>query len=351
MKVLMLGVYDINGYSRGRILWKGLTANNVDVDLFLRTGRAKYFSIAKRLLKKDFDVVLVNGKLVLLTAWLLKWWHRKPVVFDVFISDYDTLVFDRKIVKEGSLKARLLWWSDKISCMLADRNFLDTQSHIEYFVRTFKSDPAKFSIIYIGSDDDVFTFQPMPKNTGTVVYFHGTFIPLHGMDVIVRAAKLLEDDKSITFHIVGKGQTYEPTRKLADELHVTSINWEPLLGLHELPKRMAKGDISLGNFGASEKAKMVITHKAFDTISCGRPLITVDTPAHREVFTHGKTAWLVPPNNPEALAEAIRTLAKDRKLRETIAENGHALFAEKYSTKEIGQALKGVLEATKDLRD
>lgn len=343
MRVLMLGVYDINSYSRGRILYKGLQVNGTDVDLFLRTGKTKYLAIAKRLLKKDYDIILANGKIVLLTAWLLRWLHRRPIVFDTFISDYDTLVFDRKLVRQGSLKAGLIWWSDRIAAQLATINVLDTLAHVAYFQELFGTDPSRFRIVHVGSDDDVFTFQPLPKNKGIIVYFQGTYIPLHGTDTIVRAAKLLEDDPSIRFHMVGKGQTYDASRKLADGLNVKNIDWEAIIGLHELPKRMALGDISLGNFGESEKAKRVITHKAFDTVSLGRPLITADTPAHREVFTHGKTAWLVPPNDPVALAEGIRTLAKDRKLRESIAKQGHEAFLGHYSTKKIGEALLHVL--------
>ncbi|HSU72662.1 MAG TPA: hypothetical protein VLJ21_02340, partial [Candidatus Binatia bacterium] len=67
------------------------------------------------------------------------------------------------------------------------------------------------------------------------------------------------------------------------------------------------------------------------------------TDAAREVFTHGKDAWLVPAGNPGALADAILALANDASLRQRLATAGQALFWEKYSIERIGAALVAVL--------
>ena len=345
MNVLMLGTYEMNEYSRGRILWKGLQLNGTIVDVFLPKDRWKYARLAMRLLRAKEDVILVTGKGALFLAWLLRPFHRKPIVFDVFISDYDTLVLDRKILKAGSVKARIVWWIDKLAAMMASLNVLDTQTHVNYFRDEFGADASRFRIVPVGSDETVFPFRKLPKHKGTNVYFQGTFIPLHGTETIVRAAKLLQKNKSISFKIVGGGQTYESSRALAKKLQVKNVTWLPFMPLNELVEHMADGDISLGSFGATPKAQRVITHKAFDTLSVGRPLITADTPAHHEVFTHGKTAWLVPPNDAEALANAIRILAKSVSLRGRIAREGHRLFVEKYSLRAIGLLLNDILKS------
>ncbi|HSU73060.1 MAG TPA: hypothetical protein VLJ21_04400, partial [Candidatus Binatia bacterium] len=216
LKVLMLGVYDVNTYARGRILWKGLRANKTEVDLVLPQGWFKYASLAKRILTRDYDAILATGKLVLLTAWLLKGWHRKPIVFDTFISDYDTLVVDRKLVPEHSFKARLLWWLDRLAPKLATRSFLDTNAQREYFTRLFKLDKNTFDVIYVGSDNELFTCTNPPAGKNVNVCFYGTFIPLQGVETIVRAARMLERESHLTFTLIGKGQTYDECRKLAD---------------------------------------------------------------------------------------------------------------------------------------
>lgn len=345
MKVLMLGVYDVKSYSRGRILWKGLLANNVAVDLVLKTGPFKYFELAKRMFRKNYDVILSTGKLTLLAAWLLKWWHRRPIVFDTFISDYDTLVLDRKLVKLNSIKAKLLWWGDKLAPKLAAKSFLDTNAHREYFTRLFNISKKTFDIVHVGSDNELFTSKPMPKGKTTHVCFYGTYIPLQGIDTIIRAAKFLEREDHITFTLVGKGQTYDECRKLAEELRVKNIEWVEYVDVTKLPGYLAKSNIALGIFGMTAKTLQVVPHKAFDAIASGRTLITADTPAAHEVFTHGKDAWLVPPGNPGALADAILALSKDAELRDTIAKNGYDLFLKHYSIKEIGKSLVSILKS------
>ena len=59
----------------------------------------------------------------------------------------------------------------------------------------------------------------------------------------------------------------------------------------------------------------MIPLKAVAALAVGRPLITRDSPAAREVLAHGRNAWLVPPGNGEALARAIVHLADRPELR------------------------------------
>jgi glycosyltransferase involved in cell wall biosynthesis len=71
----------------------------------------------------------------------------------------------------------------------------------------------------------------------------------------------------------------------------------------------------------------------------GKPLVTADTPAAREALDNGKNAILVPPGDPEALAEAVATLHKDAELREKISAGGLALFHDRFSYSALGKAL------------
>ena len=344
VKILMIGVSDLRWYSRGHILSDGLTENKVNVETVFLTKKMKYGRIAFRLLKRDFDVVISTGKIVLLISWLLKIWHHKPIIFDTFISDYDTLVLDRKIVHTKSFWGRLAWWSDKIAPRLATISFLDTKSHISFFKKEFGLDESLFRVVYVGSDEKVFTSSKCVDSGKIIVHFHGTFIPLQGVDVIVRAAKLIENHTNIHINCIGRGQTYDVCKKISDDLGLKNISFESMVDLETLHKRIADSTLCLGIFGSTDKAQRVVPNKVYEALAVRRPLITMDCLAIREVLTHRVNAWLIPTNNPEALADAILKLSKNKKIRDKIAKNGYELFKEKYSTKAIGKELLEVIE-------
>ncbi len=75
----------------------------------------------------------------------------------------------------------------------------------------------------------------------------------------------------------------------------------------------------------------MIPNKVFDALAVGRPVVTADTPAVREVLTHGETAWLCPPGDPAALADALLALRADAGTRRRLADRGHELFARHFS--------------------
>ena len=95
---------------------------------------------------------------------------------------------------------------DKYSAKLSDICLFDTNEHIKHFSENFALNPSKFRRIFVGADDDIFYPRKVKrKDDGFTVFWYGTYIPLHGAEHIVRAAKILEKDKDIRFIMVGCG--------------------------------------------------------------------------------------------------------------------------------------------------
>src|SRR3989344_6336412 len=107
MRILYFGSYDPN-YARNRVLIDGLRQNNVEV-IECRDdspGIRKFINLFKkhRQLKNQYDVMVVGflGQQIVPFAKLIT---RKPIIFDSFLSLYDSNVFDRKTVKKGSVRS------------------------------------------------------------------------------------------------------------------------------------------------------------------------------------------------------------------------------------------------------
>ncbi|MCX7730890.1 MAG: glycosyltransferase, partial [Candidatus Caldatribacterium sp.] len=60
-----------------------------------------------------------------------------------------------------------------------------------------------------------------------------------------------------------------------------------------------------------------------EAMACGCPVVSTDCPSGpAEILEHGKYGLLVPPKNPEKLAEAILRVLKDENLTEELKKKG-----------------------------
>ena len=91
---------------------------------------------------------------------------------------------------------------------------------------------------------------------------------------------------------------------------------------------MREADVCLGIFGTTPKAARVIPYKVFAAMALGRPVITRDSPAIRELLVDGESALLCPAGDGQALAAALERLRTDASLRERIGRNGYARYAD-----------------------
>ncbi|MBI2524266.1 glycosyltransferase, partial [Candidatus Peregrinibacteria bacterium] len=260
----------------------------------------------------QFSIILVPfpGHFLMPLAWCLSRHPRRRLLFDAFLSLYDTNVRDRRRVPRWHPLACLWYFVDLASCHLADEVLIDTEEHKKYFVKTFFLRPEKVRVIYLASRSDLFFPKPKTYNLKPEswfdILFYGSYIPLHGIEHILHAAALLQDrSPQIRFTIVGSGQEQPAMHALARELHLQNVAFLPFVPLNDLPSLIHSADLCLGIFGTSGKARRVIPHKVYDAVACGVPVITADTPAMRERFSHHEKVTLCEAGNADALAKKI----------------------------------------------
>ncbi len=337
-KIVFWGTYDL-GKPRVRLLLAGARAMNLEVlechseiwegveDKSQLAGiKAKAKRISSLLLSYPFliyrylqlpphDVVVVAymGQFDILVIWLFARLRGVPICWDVFISLYDTVVIDRKIISQKSIAALMLYLLEWLSSRAANQLFMDTRTHAEYFEKLYHLPSNSVRHVYVGAESNLFKKERInhkPKEVFTVL-FYGQFIPLHGIDTIVHAAKIIEKSgEDVLWILIGKGQEEPRINELIKKIGVKSIHRISWVSYGQLIEYINEADICLGIFEASGKATRVIPNKVYQILSAGKPLITGDTPAIREILDEGPMVRLVNPGSPKALASGVLDLRK-----------------------------------------
>lgn len=278
-------------------------------------------------------------------------WARKlgvPLVFDPLISAYDKQVDERGKLDAASLRAqRLLAW-ERALFQRADRVIADTPAHADYFVQVLGVAGTKVNVIYVGAEEAL--FRPEPRvleisQAALEVLFYGSFIPLQAPQVVVDAAKVYEGPP-VKWILLGQG----PLRGVCEERakgHET-IGFEDWLPYERLPERIQRADILLGVFGTTPKAGRVIPNKVFQSLACGRAVITRTADSYPESLLAGECNGLewVPAGDPQSLANRVAALAGDpdrlRQLGEAAAATSRRHFSEAAVRQQLEKALTGL---------
>ena len=257
----------------------------------------------------------------------------RPVVFNALVSLHETLVDDRRRFRPGSIPARALLTLDRAALRAADLVVADTDAHAQFLAQlTGRSDIA---VCFVGAEERLFRPGWQARSPFTTL-FVGKLIPLQGIETILAAAELAPE---LPFRLVGSGQ-------LAQLLDARPANVEHLAWIEyeRLPDELRRAGCALGIFGTTAKAQRVIPNKVFQALACGVPVVTADTPAARELLADGESALLVPPGDPDALADAVRRLAADEELARRIAIGGRAAYERAASETVLGSRWRALIE-------
>jgi glycosyltransferase involved in cell wall biosynthesis len=143
-----------------------------------------------------------------------------------------------------------------------------------------------------------------------------------GLEVLLAAMRLLRDAGStIELRLAGSGPELDRLRQEFEALPLSSIE----SGFIPHERAIAEfGDAALVVAPYIEATQSGVISAAFGN---GRPVVASAVGGIPDFVIHGKNGLLVPPNDPRALADTLRTVLNDRALLESLS-NGARLSAE-----------------------
>jgi glycosyltransferase involved in cell wall biosynthesis len=333
--------------------FSALSSGSLTLSWRFLVGHIKVFFYSIRH-RAEFVYVCYPG--IVVTLWLGLPFIRKryPVVYlDAFISLYDTVVMDRKILKENGVLAKILYLLEKRAFDVATVVIVDTPENASYYSKLFGISSDRFHAMPLCipplSTEIAKPKEHMSRRVRCV--FVGTLVPLQGIRTIVDAASLLEGDSEIDFVCIGDGQDAE---YLDGYLARTS---NPRLTWHRghystdfIVQQIRSADICLGIFGDGPKAQRVLPYKIYYYLTLGMPVVTAKTGTTTRILAEcqglgiERPFLLVPAGDPQSLANALTRLRDNPDERVELGASGADYFRRVLSASAIEQSLRAMIE-------
>ena len=348
-KVLWWGRFD-PGYSRNRVYISLFKKLGWEVDFFFvklwpRFGDVEAFFRGLQFREKpDLVWVPVARQRDILAA--CRWAHRRgiPVIFDPMISAWDKKVLEQLKWKAEESRAKKLLSAEKKMMAAPDLVCWDTSCHVDFCAEYLDVPREKLRVLLTGTDEKVFkpvVEEPPANPDGPFkVLYHGAYLPLHGTEYIVEAARMTQDE-GIEWSFLGWGAYKAETE--AKAAGIKNIKFLDKVPYVDVPKVIAAHDVVLGVFGTTAKAARVIGNKVYECMACRRPTINEFCTGYPPEAKDCKAIKFVPPGDAKAIADAVRAYRADWANRESYFAAARDFFERHLSMEVIEKQLAGIL--------
>ncbi|MCE2509638.1 MAG: glycosyltransferase family 4 protein [Alphaproteobacteria bacterium] len=197
-----------------------------------------------------------------------------------------------------------------------------------------------------GSGVDTDHFRPLaePDERPITVAIICRMLRDKGVRELIEAARLLHQ-RNIPIHVLlaGTPDPENPTSLSAEELEAwdreAAIDW---LGFCDDVREVWKRThiATLPSYYGEGIPKSLL-----EAAACARPIVTTDAPGCREVVQAEVTGLLVPPRDPEALADALARLAQETDLRISMGQRGRDFVEEAFSERLVSERTMALYRA------
>jgi glycosyltransferase involved in cell wall biosynthesis len=210
-------------------------------------------------------------------------------------------------------------------------------------VREMGIDPDRIRVVPIGVDDRVFAPRPgVARVPGRVMTTASADVALKGLGHLLEAVAKLRTERP-EVHLVVVGTLRRGS--LADQT-IARLGLEPWVEFLSGPS----DDGIAAAYAAASVAVVPSLYEGFslpaiEAMACGVPLVATTGGALPEVVGEdGRTARLVPPGDPSALAGAIGAVLDDPRAASAMARRGRARTRERYSWEATAAATAAVYQ-------
>lgn len=207
----------------------------------------------------------------------------------------------------------------------------------------------RITVLPMGIRTGDFAFRPEPPADGAIrCATVGRLIRLKGIDTLIEAAALIDPDRDvrIELEIVGDG---EERRNLAEL--VAHRGLEGRVTFHGFKSRADVIRILTASHLFANPSRRMSSGATeaqgvapLEAQAIGLPTIVSDSGGLPETIDSDKSGVIVPADDPEAMAAALRRLGEDAELRASMGRAGRRWVEERFDARVLGERLVSIYE-------
>lgn len=273
------------------------------------------------------DVIYVRSHFLAAPIALLAYLTRVPIVHEVN-GPYEDLFISHGWTRNlAGILSSIQRWQYRVA---------DTLIAVTPHLRQWLLDqlPGK-SIHVIPNGANTGMFHPEATTERVLperfVVFFGGFARWQGIETMLAAVDLPEWPTDVSLVIVGDGQQRDIVAEAAGRQR--RLVWLGRLPYNEVPGIVCRAIASLvpKNRQGNREETGLFPLKIFETIACGTPAIVTDFPGQADLVRESGCGIVIPPEDPEALAQAVAKLAADPEAARQLGARGPALIQSEHS--------------------
>ena len=229
-------------------------------------------------------------------------------------------------------------WLNRFSSFLTDKIVAVSQNAADVCLKVEKIPSTKVSVILNGIDiNSFFPAGNGPEKARGVVRI-GIVARLSAEkdhQTLLKACKQLATHTT-GFHldIIGDGPLRDTLEKTIRTHRLnTYVSFSGMR--HDVPELLRQLDMFVLS-STTEGISLTL----LEAMATGLPVVATSVGGNPEVVIDGETGYLVPPQNPEEMAEKLLLLIKDESLRRRMGENGRERVIAQFSIKGVARKYK-----------
>mgnify|MGYP000918302887 CR=1 FL=1 len=178
-----------------------------------------------------------------------------------------------------------------------------------------------------------------------ILFYGGIIGHAQGLELILNAAKLLEEKDRIKFVLLGSGPEKEKLLSLKQELQLTNLEFYDAVPKSKMQEIIMDMDATIVPLKRLDLFKGAIPSKIFENLALKKPiLLGLEGEAKQLFIDEGNCGLAFEPENTEDLVKQIITLYNNPELAKELGENGLKYASENFNRDKIAEELFEELE-------
>ena len=169
-----------------------------------------------------------------------------------------------------------------------------------------------------------------------VIQYSGNMGRTHDLEVLIRCARILQQDLGIHFLFIGTGAKEHWLRKATQDLGLGNVTILPPQPRTELAQSLNACDLAVISF-VKGMSGVSVPSRMYNILGAGKPILAIaDADSElAQVILEAHVGWLVQPGAEEKAVQAIREAASNKVLLEEMSQRALAIVLKQYTKLQV----------------